>query len=229
MPPLPPLTVVFDLDGTLVDTAPDLIHALNHVLAARGLPPAEPDLVRPAVAHGARAMMEVAFKAAGHSAKEPEFPELLDAFLGYYTENIAVASAPYPGLIAVLDRVADVGGRLAVCTNKAEALSRKLLTELAMFDRFHALIGRDTLAVCKPDPATLHAAIERAGGDATRAVLVGDSETDIKTARAAEVPIIGVTFGYTSPGRPMRSLAPDAIIEDYDSFFAALAAIDRMA
>ena len=216
-------TLAFDLDGTLVDTAPDLVRAVNHVLGRSGYADVPGAAVRPAVSFGARAMIERGLAINGVTASVSQVDEMLDVFLAYYADNIAEESRPFPALEAVLDRAAAAGARLAVCTNKRVDLSIKLLDALGMSPRFDAICGRDTFAVCKPHPGHLPGAREMAGGRPERAVMVGDSDTDVSTARAAGIPIIGVSFGYTDV--PMRDLSPDALIDHYDEFEAALARI----
>jgi phosphoglycolate phosphatase len=227
LPPSPfaPLTLVFDLDGTLVDTAPDLIAATNHVLAGLGRPLATDIALRAQVSHGALAMIR-----AGIGPEAADWPEtrlypLFDQFIAYYKANIAAHSRPFPGLIAALDRCEAEGHVFAVCTNKQEALARQLLADLDMTDRFKAIAGRDTFAVCKPDPGHLTATIAAAGGDPRRAVMVGDSGVDVATAHAAGIPVIAVSFGYSDP--PVAAFAPTALIDHYDAFEAALARIMR--
>jgi phosphoglycolate phosphatase len=215
-----PLTVVFDLDGTLVDTAPDLIRATNHVMGLVGLSPVPEHEIRPLVSFGSKRMIERGLELHGRPLPADEIDRLWRTFLDFYAENIAVDSRPYPMIEATLDDLAARGVRLAVCTNKLEGLSRTLLDTLGLADRFAAICGRDTFAVCKPHPGHLTGAIAQAGGDPARAVMVGDSDTDVDTARAARIPIIGVTFGYTDV--PMRELAPDALIEHYAEFGTAL-------
>jgi phosphoglycolate phosphatase len=214
------LTIVFDLDGTLVETAPDLIRATNHVLALCGLAPVDPREIRPIISFGGRAMIEQGLRLHGEARGKGEIDRLFEHFVQHYSENIAVESHPYPGLEAALQGVADRGARLAVCTNKQEGLSRQLLTTLGLLDRFAALAGRDTFPVFKPDPEHLRGAIRLAGGDPTRAVMVGDSDTDIQTARRAGLPVIGVPFGYTDI--PVYDLNPDVVIEHYDELEAAV-------
>ena len=214
------LTVVFDLDGTLVDTAPDLISATNHTLARHALPPATSELISPWISFGARRMITEAFTLARHPLSEPETDILMDEFLDFYTANIAQGSRPFPGLLASLDRLTDAGAKLAICTNKREHLSRKLLDALEMTQRFAAIAGRDTFPVFKPDPRHLSGAIELAGGFRERAVMIGDSATDIHTAQAADIPVIGVTFGYTD--RHVSEFSPTATIDHYDELLPAL-------
>jgi phosphoglycolate phosphatase len=215
------LTLVFDLDGTLIDTAPDLIRAANHVLASEGLPAIAGKELRPAISFGARQMLATGLKVHGIRRSEAELDGLLDRFLAFYEANIAVASRPFPGVVEVLDHFRAEGALIAVCTNKREQLSRQLLGELGLAPRFRAVAGRDTFAVCKPHPDHLLGAIRLAGGEPRRAVMVGDSDTDIQTAKAARIPIIGVTFGYTDV--PVAKLGADAVIDDYIEFRPALA------
>jgi phosphoglycolate phosphatase len=214
------LTLVFDLDGTLVDTAPDLILSTNEALASLGLAPVADRVVRPWISFGARRMITEALLAAEHHASEREVDAALDRFLAYYADNIALRSRPFPGTEAALDRFAAAGARLAVCTNKRESLTLKLLDQLRLTARFAAIAGRDTFPVSKPHPDHLLGAIRMAGGEASRAIMVGDSEVDIATAKAARVPVIAVTFGYTQI--PVADLAPEAIISHYDEIDEAV-------
>lgn len=214
------LTIVFDLDGTLVETAPDLVHATNHALAVRGLEPVAPEEIRPFISFGARVMIRKGLAFHGHEVPDGEFEILFSRFITYYADNIAVGSHLFPGLTDSLDRLSQRGAMLAVCTNKQEGLSRKLLDALGITSRFVALAGRDTFPVCKPHPDHLHGAIRLAGGDSRHAVMVGDSDVDIATAKAAGIPIVAVDFGYTDV--PVADLAPDAIISHYRDLEAAV-------
>jgi phosphoglycolate phosphatase len=214
------LTVVFDLDGTLVETAPDLIRATNHVLELKGLAPVPGQTIRPSISFGGRVMIETALGVRGAKLAEVEVDAMLEAFLEHYAANIAVESHAFPGLERALDGLAEAGARLAVCTNKREHLSRQLLAALGLAGRFSAIAGRDTFAVYKPHPDHLTGAIRMAGGDTGMAVMIGDSDTDIKTARAAGLPVIGVPFGYTDT--PMEQLGPDALIAHYDDLIDAI-------
>ena len=217
------LTIVFDLDGTLIDTAPDLIAATNHVLSGSDLSAVDGAAIRPYVSFGARRMIERGIELNGRSLEPHLVDAMLDRFLAHYADNIAVTSRPYPALIETLDALSARGATLAVCTNKREALSRQLLAALALTNRFAAICGRDTFVMCKPDPGHLTGTIGQAGGNPARAVMVGDSNTDVTTARAAGIPMIGVSFGYTDV--PMRELGADAVIDHYDEFTGVLASI----
>ena len=220
---MPATTIVFDLDGTLVDTAPDLIDTLNHVLVREGLPPVAYEAARNLIGGGAKAMLARGL-AAGGAAVAPEVLErMFKDFIAHYTDHIADRSRPFPGLAGALDALAAQGCVFAVCTNKLERLSRLLLEALRLSDRFATICGQDTFGVQKPDPEILRRTIAAAGGDARRAVMVGDSATDTSTARAARVPVIAVDFGYSE--RPVRQLAPDRVISHFDQLPAAVAAI----
>ncbi|HEX9966050.1 MAG TPA: phosphoglycolate phosphatase [Allosphingosinicella sp.] len=217
MPAFPFDVVAFDLDGTLADTAPDLAAALNHALAALGRPAIPPESVRHLIGHGARALLRRGLAASGEAPEalvELGFP----IFLEYYGEHICEGTMLFPGLREALDAIEGAGALVAICTNKAEALTLKLLAELGLEGRFAAVVGGDTLPARKPDPAPLLEAIARAGGG--RAAFVGDSITDADTARAARVPFVAVSFGFSD--RPVEALGADSIIHGYGELTAAL-------
>lgn len=218
-------TIVFDLDGTLVDTAPDLAAAANHVFERIGLAPVSPAELHPYISRGSRAMIEAGLRLHGVTKSEAEVGELHELFLPYYEANIAVLSRPFEGVPELLDVLRGAGARIAVCTNKFEVLSRSLLGQLRLDDKLAAVAGRDTFAVCKPDPGHLTCTIALAGGSVERAVMVGDSEVDVATAIAAKVPCIGVSFGYTP--RPIRELGADVVIDHYREFLPALQSVLR--
>lgn len=210
-------TVVFDLDGTLADTSGDLVAAANACFRARGLG----DLLHPQqdaliAFHGGRAMLRAGYarmpadRLLPPGAEDEDFDRLLD----HYGAAIAVHTRLYPGVEAALDRLAGAGHRLAVCTNKPEGLAETLLRELGIRDRFAAMIGADTLPVRKPDPRPYQAAVEGAGGTVAQSFLVGDTETDRKTAAAAGVRVALVAFG--PEGRAIGRLAPDRLMEHFD-------------
>lgn len=217
-----PRTILFDLDGTLVDTAPDLAAAMNHVLAAHGRPPLPVDDVRHLVGHGARALISRGLAATGDAR-----PDLVEAstplFLQYYAAHIADGSRPFDGVTAALDALAAAGCRLAVCTNKPTALAVSLIEALGWGSRFAAIVGFDAVPRAKPDAGHVHATLAACGGDAATAVFVGDSATDVGAARNAGLPILLVSFGFTD--RPAQELGGDAVIDHYDQLLPALAAL----
>ena len=213
-------TIVFDLDGTLVDTAPDLTNALNDVLTGRGHAAVSAETIRTCVGHGARIMIEEALERAG--ARE-DVDQMLAEFLLHYEANIANESRPFPGAVAALEALAAQGATLAVCTNKREHPSRRLLQALQIEGYFRALAGRDTFAVSKPDPGHLTGVIALAGGTPSRAIMVGDSDIDLRTAKAASVPAILVSFGYAAS--PLEGFAPEAVIDHFDELEARAASL----
>jgi phosphoglycolate phosphatase len=214
-----PATVVFDLDGTLVDTAPDLCAALNHALGFLGRPGVPADDVRHMVGHGARKLLERGLSASG--AMTPELVEAgMAPFLAFYADNIAVGSRPYPGIEAALDELAAAGTIVAICTNKPVALSSALVSALGWDGRFAANLGFDSVPNAKPDPGHLFATITAAGGHPATTVFVGDSITDTTTARAAGIPVVAVSFGFSD--RPAAELGADMVIDDYAALLPAL-------
>jgi len=214
------LTLVFDLDGTVVDSAPDLIGATNHIIARHGLAAVAPDLLRSQISFGARAMLETALRFHGSQPTQVELDQLFEEFLVFYAKNIAARSRPYPGVEQMLKDFRSRGTTLAICTNKREDLARDLLRALHLEDAFDVITGRDTFDVFKPDPGHLTQTIELAGGCTGRAIMIGDSQTDLSTAHAAGIPVIGVSFGYSDP--PMAQLKPTLMIDSYSQFDAAL-------
>lgn len=221
MPETP--VIAFDLDGTLVDTAPDLLDALDVVLAAHRIPPVDRAAARNMIGGGARMLIRRALASEGIALPVEEVEALNTQFLAYYADHIADGSRPFPGLIEALDRLAARGARLAVCTNKLEYLARLLLDRLELTPRFAVITGADTYARPKPDPLPLLSTITAAGGSAGRAVMVGDSITDVTTARAAGVPAIAVSFGYTET--PAHELGADRLIGHFDQLEAAVLAV----
>ncbi len=202
--------VVFDLDGTLVDTAPDLVGALNFVLQREGLPLVPIASARAMIGAGARKLIERGLEVDGREVSAADLDRLTTDFIAYYKDHIADASLPFDGLHAALDTLEQQGFRFAVCTNKLEGLSRLLLAKLEMTGRFAAICGADTFGVAKPDPIIFRQTVAQAGGDLSRAIMVGDSGPDVGVARRAGVPVIGVTFGNTET--PIAELKPDAVI-----------------
>jgi phosphoglycolate phosphatase len=209
---MPPLSLIFDLDGTLVDTAPDLINTLNHLLAEEDCPPVASELIRPMISEGAKAMLRRGFSLAGSPRSEDDLTALTRRFIDHYAANIAIDSRPFPGLVAMLDAL-KTEHILGVCTNKRESLSKRLLAELAMDHYFAFVAGVDTLPFSKPHPGHLVGTIRALGGNPAQSVMIGDSETDIRTAQAAGIPVIALDFGYS--GEPVATYHPDAILSDY--------------
>ena len=207
-------TIAFDLDGTLVDTAPDLIGALNVVLDERRLPALPTVAARILVGRGARALIERGFKVAGEALNEAEVPGLVARFIEVYRSRIASESRPFEGVEAALDVLAERGAILSVCTNKPTALSILLLESLGMAQRFASIVGADAAPAPKPDPRHLLHAIETAGGNPARALMVGDSAADANAAKAAGVPVILVPFGYTDI--PASELSADRMMDHFD-------------
>ena len=214
-------TLLFDLDGTLADTAPDLCHTMNVLLARHGRPAVPEARVRHMVGGGARKIMERGFDETGAPASPALLDQLFDEFIAHYGANIALHSRVWPGLLPHLERFHANGVKMGVCTNKVEDLSRKLLAALNIADYFPVVIGGDTLAVKKPDPAHLLEAIRRLGGEAASTVMIGDSAPDIEAATAAGLPSICVSFGYTRT--PPQELGATILIDHFDELPAALA------
>ncbi len=217
---MPDRAVIFDLDGTLVDTAPDLMRATNHVLEAMGRRAISMAEVRSFVGHGARALLTRGLAATGGLPENYDVEPGHKRFVDFYSQNIADGSEPFPGVIRLLERLKEEGFGLGVCTNKLEGLSVQLLDALDMSRFFGAIVGPDTLGVAKPDPRPFREAVSRLGLVAPRAIMVGDSETDILTARNAGVPVIGVPFGYTP--RPVEEFGPDRMISHFDEAHEAI-------
>ncbi len=217
----PPPTLAIDLDGTLIDSAPDLMSALNAVLTQEGLPNVGLDKAKGMIGAGARALLERGLAFVGAERSTEEVDRLFDDFFVHYTAHIADQSRPYPGVIEAIDRFRADGWKIALCTNKLENLSRLLLTELDIIDRFDAIGGGDSFPVKKPNPQHLLFTIAAAGGDPASAIMVGDSETDITTGKSANVPVVAVDFGYTTV--PVSAFGPDRIISHFDQLYDAVA------
>lgn len=212
--------VVFDLDGTLVDTAPDLMAATNHVLSLLRRRPITMAEVRSFVGRGARILIERGVAATGDAIDEASLSYYHAEFLRHYEGHTADRSEIFPGVVALLTRLADSGIKAGVCTNKPEGLSRQLLDALDLSRLVGAIIGPDTIGIGKPDAAPYLETVKRLGVPAKNSILVGDSETDILTARAAKVPVIAVTFGYTP--KPVAEYGPDHLISHFDEVWDIL-------
>jgi len=212
--------VVFDLDGTVADTGPDLAAALNAALKSLGRTQLPLETVRTMIGHGTRALLNNGLAATGgvdDRLMEAAYPVLIR----YYEDHISDFTRPYPGVEAAWDALAAQGIALALCTNKPGALAHKLIDALGWKERFAAVVAGDTLAVTKPDPAPLLLAIARAGGGP--AVFVGDSIVDVQTARAAGVPSIVVSFGFAD--RPAHALGADRVIDRFAALGETIATL----
>ena len=217
-------TVIFDLDGTLIDSAPDLTEALNRVLIGQGLPGVTAAAVRHMVGDGAVRMIERGFAAAGH-AFDGDLPESLrQAFLDHYGDCLTDSTVVFEGVVAALEALAGEGLRLGICTNKPLAMTETILTHLDLARFFTSVLGGDSLSVRKPDPAHLLATIAGAGGDVATTAMVGDSLTDVAAARAAGVPVVAVSFGYTRIAP--AELGADAVIDHFDDLIPTLAKLE---
>lgn len=220
-----PAAVVFDLDGTLVDTAADLHLVLAEVMAGEGLPTPTLPEIRAMVGDGAKALILRAFAAVGPAPDADRLDLLYSDFLSRYTADTCRASALYPGAAEALATLAEAGCALGLCTNKPQRPSELLLEALGVADRFGAIVGGDTLPVRKPDPAHLIAVLERLGAEPSSSVMVGDSRNDVLTAHAAGVPCVLVSFGYTSV--PARELGAEVVIDTLAELPGALASLRR--
>lgn len=214
-------TVAFDLDGTLVETAPDLLRALGETLEHAGVPHGDLGSYRAFVGHGARALVERASAHVGVVHDAERLSDLTEHFVTRYAADIARYSRPYDGVEEALTLLAAEGAALTVCTNKRTGLSVQLLTELGLIGRFAAVVGADSVPARKPDPGHVAAAVAGAGGVIARSVMVGDSATDVAAARAAGVPSIAMTFGYSDV--PVETLGADIVLSAFADVPGAVA------
>jgi phosphoglycolate phosphatase len=215
--------LVFDLDGTLADTAGDLIHTLNFILSQEGLSGLSLAQGRTMVGAGGKALIERGLAANGIVASDSWLERMFNDFLAYYEANICNETVLYPGVLKALDRFEAAGWNFAVLTNKIEAPSIKLLTQLGVAHRFKAICGKNTFAISKPDGEALLQTILRAGGNQRKTIMVGDTKTDIDTARNANIPVIAVDFGYSN--RPIEQFKPDRVIKHFDELWDAVKAL----
>ena len=215
--------LVFDLDGTLAETAGDLIGTLNFILAREGVAPVDLSEARFMLGAGAKALIERGFAAQRIPLAPARLQQLFGDFLAHYEAHIADHSFLFPGVVEALDRFEAAGWDFAVCTNKIEAPARKLLVALGVADRFRAIVGQDTFGAPKPDPRVLAQTIALAGGTPTAAIMVGDSRTDIDTARRLGIPCVAVDFGYTDVH--VSQLGPDRVISHFDELWDSVASL----
>ena len=215
-----PFAVVgFDLDGTLLDTSGDLAAAVNHALASVDRPPLTVGEVKPMVGGGARHMLAQGMARTG-GCDEGTLDLLHKRLLAFYEANISVHTRPFPGALDALDALEARGVQLGIMTNKIERFARRVLGDLRLLDRFAAVVGGDTVGVSKPDPAPIHAMVERCGGG--RAAFVGDSIYDVRAAKAAGLPVVACSFGFLNG--PVEALGADSVIDGFDQLVATLEA-----
>jgi phosphoglycolate phosphatase len=214
---LPP-ALIFDLDGTLADTAPDLLGATNAVLAARGRPLLDLGHLRHMVGFGAKALIGQAMEASGEPVTEEQMPALIDIFIAHYTGHIADGTRLFPGVADTLASLKTGGARLGVLTNKPQGLTDLLLPQLELEGLFAAVYGAGRKTYTKPDPRIFHDVVEECGGGP--AVMIGDSITDLNTARAAGVPCILMSYGFTPV--PAKDLGADLVLDDFGQLSQAL-------
>ncbi|WP_051321018.1 HAD-IA family hydrolase [Rhizobium mesoamericanum] len=216
-------TIAFDLDGTLVESAPDLIGAVNAILIAEGLEPLPYNEGRPYISRGARWLLQWGLEIAGEQEATARTAALFGRFISHYGARIADASLPFPGVIDALEILKGAGSKLVVCTNKPTDLSLSLLTKLDMAGLFDGVVGIDAVTAAKPNAAHLIEAVEAVGGDLGRTVMVGDADIDARAARSAGTPLILVDFGYSEI--PAVELGPDILLHHFDELVDACAAL----
>ncbi len=216
-------TLVFDLDGTLIDTAPDILGTLDDILTREGIPLLPHEEALAFIGIGSRAMLERALVKSGEAAGGPRLDALFKDFLTHYATRLAVKSRPFPGAVDALTMLKAQGFKVAICTNKMEQHSLSLIDQIGLAPMFDAICGRDTFEFCKPDGRHISATVARAGGDVKRAIMIGDTITDFHAARNAGVPSIGVRFGYSET--PIDDLGPTEIIESFDELLSRIDAV----
>lgn len=212
-------TIVFDLDGTLVDSAPDILRALNETLDLEGLPRTKLDTVRGLVGPGARVLIERVAGRSGVTFSTERLDQLTAAFVEFYRADIARESAVFPGVIEALDTLAELGAKFAVCTNKRTDMSQQLLEALGFAHRFSAIVGADAVTDRKPHPDHYRAAVTRAGGIVRRSMMVGDTVADVAAARGAGAPVAAVSFGYSDDGA--EKLGADVVLHRFSELAPA--------
>ncbi|MFN7128117.1 MAG: HAD-IA family hydrolase [Brevundimonas sp.] len=213
-------TIAFDLDGTLVDSAPDLVGTLNRLLVEEGLPPVPMSSAQTLIGSGARALLVHGFEAAGASIERAKSEALFERFLVDYAGHIADGSRPFEGVVETLERLTERGATLVVATNKRSDLSELLLDKLGLTRHFAAIVGPDQVSARKPSGAHLKEAVVKGGGDPERAIMVGDAAPDAEAARDAGMPCILTTFGYTPV--PVETLGGDVLIDAFEDVEEAI-------
>lgn len=211
-------SAIFDLDGTLADTAADLLAAANRALEPAGLPPLDYSRDKSFAGRGGRSMIRRSIELSGRDPNDASEIERTDnlypRLLAAYENSLADQTTLYPGVVECLDQLEKDGWLLGVCTNKPERMALSVLDALGIRERFGAILGADTLPVRKPNPEHLRETARRVGGDPALAIMIGDTSTDINTARAAGVPVMLTSFGFAA--EPLASLNPDAVVHHFN-------------
>ena len=215
---MPGFLLLFDLDGTLIDSVPDLTNALNEVLRERGYAPLGPEEVKPMVGDGVPVLVARAFAARGGGSEEAA--ELLPRYVAFYEANATRLTRPYPGVRETLQELRRSGYRTAICTNKLQRATVRVLRGLELDDLFDGVAGGDRYAVRKPDPGHLLQLIREMGGESDRAAMIGDSENDAAAGRAASLPVLLMRYGYARVDP--KSLSPDTVVDRFDELPQAL-------
>ena len=204
-------TLVFDLDGTIVHSAPDLANAVNHVLVPLGKDSLSVEEAQSMIGNGMPKLLERGFAARGMEVSEDEFQQHFAAFRDFYIENCCVDTAAYPGAVEMLEKVRTDGYLTAICTNKLETVSKVIMDQMDLTRLFDGMVGADPPRPCKPDADPVWLAIERAGGNRDNSIMIGDSPADIGAGKAARLPTIAVSYGYTNV--PPAELGADILID----------------
>ncbi len=215
-----PLRILFDLDGTLLDTAPDLHQSLNHCLRTAGRDIVSLDSVKHMVGQGARVLLEKGLSATGGAVSETKLDELFDEFIDYYGKNLSHVSAPYPGVMKALAQLKEMDCELAICTNKPVEFAKTLAHDFGFNDYISVITGGDSFEVRKPHPDHLRFTLAKMNNENLPALMVGDSINDISSAQAAGISNIAVSFGYTDI--PPRELGADCVIDHFDELIPAI-------
>ncbi len=216
-------TIIFDLDGTLVDSAPDLADSLDALLNENGFTAIGLDATRKLIGHGISNLVLKGFSFSGHQLNEGKAAEAIQRFQVLYAERLPAKATLYPQVTESLAQFASIGWRMVVCTNKLEAFARAILEGLGIAHYFEIIAGPDTFGVAKPDPQHLLRTLPRDRPESYLSIMVGDSEVDIATAKAAGLPIVAVTYGYAHSR--LNTLAPDALVDHFSDIPAAIADI----
>jgi phosphoglycolate phosphatase len=217
----PSRAIIWDLDGTLIDSVADLSAALNRLLGERGLARLPATVVRPMIGDGAARLVERAFAAAGTPLAGASLEAAVLRFLELYGESPLDQTRVFDGAVAAMDQLTRAGWAHGVCTNKPHAITTDILARLGFDGRISVVVGGDSTPQTKPHPAPLLSCLRQMGVACIDAVMIGDSAIDVLAARAAGVPVVIVTFGYSR--QPVRSLGADAVVERFDELPAVVA------